>query len=438
MNKTKRWLLSPEVLIWFQIYYNIFVKFFIHDLGLPSALNYVTDVITLLMICHLLNRLHFHHNIELHLLLIILLMIIYIAGGIISVFYNRSELLLLLWSIRNVGRFFVWFICVAVFMKPDNLEKHFRVMERIMVINFFLMLFQYIFLGYRSDYLNGIFGHYVGGNSAVNTFAVILTIENVAYFFLRKRKIKEISLNIFFLCISCALNEIKFYFVELVVIVLTMVIFQLKRRMKRRIAGICISLFAFANASAVAGYQILSVFYPGFKNFFQKDVFFNYLTRSYNSHTVIYHNGIPVMNRFTAFGIIKNNFLETMFQQAFGIGMGAGDYSSFFGGWFYQQYGETAYNGFLFPYILLENGIIGLFIFITIYLYIIYISTKKYNKKIYQEYALISGTTAVLGLMICIYNSALRIESSGYLFYTVLALTFIKFSKGTYYAKTNH
>ena len=93
-------------LIFLQIIYNCFVKYLIVDLGLPSLLNYFTDLITLLLFYMTLKKLNFHiprknNAINVSLLLLLCMTLSFIA--------DISSISLYVWSLRNIFRFYVFF-----------------------------------------------------------------------------------------------------------------------------------------------------------------------------------------------------------------------------------------------------------------------------------------------------------------------------------------
>lgn len=116
------------------------------------------------------------------------------------------------------------------------------------------------------------------------------------------------------------------------------------------------------------GGAIFLYLYPGFSEKLSLEYMIYYSTRSYNSSKIIYHEGIPVSNRLTVFGIVDHYFLESALQKILGIGMGAADIAAFIPNPFYIKYSAIAYNAFLFGLILLENGYVGLIIYLFVYI----------------------------------------------------------------------
>ncbi len=415
--------MSAVGLIEFQLYYNIIVKFLISDLNFPTYFNYVTDVITLILLIKLIGNQYW----SIDDIKVVCFMLLFFVTGIIVSAINGISFVLILWGIRNHGRFFVWIIIASKFLDLKAIDKIFKNLNYFIIINLFVMLYQYIYLGIRDDYLNGFFGTYSGGNSAINTICVILTSENIAAFFSKRRGILKTGFFLSIICITCAVNEIKFYFVELIAIILILFVLVNDKKVSISIVKKCLGILLFGLTLTIIGYQILSTFYPGFRKFFQVDILLDYLTRSYNSSKVLYINGIPISNRLTAYSIVIEYFLIDLWKLLFGLGTGSFEYSVFFESALHKRYGGIAISGYLYPHVLIENGLLGVLLFLGLYL-LIFIKCKKlldrYPGKSY--YLLIAGITAIVGIIINIYNSALRIESSGYLFYTVIAISLSK------------
>lgn len=413
--------ITTSNIIIFQIYFNIILKFLTVDLRMPSAISYFSDMVTLLLMCCLLSKNRKINRIEQKVLLILFLFFI---EGALSALFNGVSPVLFLWSVRNQMRFYIWIFIVIFLFDCSKIDKLFQGLNRLAIINLLIMIFQYLFFNLRGDYLNGVFGSYAGGNSALNTFCVILTIENVAALLIGKRKVKKVAIAILSMCIMCAMNELKFYYIELVIVIIFFIAFFMQRKIQKKTWKRLIFISVSGLLLAIIGYKALVYFYPGFYNFFEKEVFLDYVTRSYNSSTVLYINGIPVSNRFTAYNIVIKYFLNSTTKLLFGIGMGASEYSTYFSSAFHKKYGDIAISGYQLPQVLLENGIIGLCILVFFYLFIYKIMNMEYKRIITTKRYLfmISGITAVIGLFICVYNSALRIETSGYLYYTMIAL----------------
>lgn len=417
--------LTPSRLIIFQVYYNIIVKFLITDLGLPSVLNYISDVITIVLVCKFFSS---KRGLKIQELRIIKgLCILYYCIFILLSFAESVTPILVAWSLRNNLRFIFWIFIVSRFLKQKEIDDLFSSLNSLIFINLIVMGIQYILLGLRDDRLNGLFGSYIGGNSAVNTFAVILTCENIAAYLTKRRKITRTIINIMALCITCALNELKYYFLELVIIVLIFVVNEVKCNGTVKAFQRVIKILIGGAFLSIVGCYVLLHFYPGFSSFIKKEVFMDYLTRSYNSSDLIYVNGIPISNRFTIYGTIVKYFLTSPFKIIFGNGLGSAEYNAFFESVFWDKYQLIGTNNYCFSHIFLETGILGCCIYLLMFMITIKASWKESANKPIRYYCLISLGCAVMGILMNFYNSALKIESSGYMFFLGFSLAYCRY-----------
>lgn len=419
-QKTK---LTAEGLIVFQIYYNIICKFIIWDLGFPAYINYFSDLITVILIIYLVKSKN-HNKARKEVRFVYRCVVLYYLLFIPFSLLSGVSPILSLWSLRNNLRFYIWIIITACFLKRKNVDKLFSNLNLFIVVNLMVIIVQFVVLGLRDDRLNGLFGSYVGGNAAVNTFSIIMTCENISAYFNERRKLKRTIVNILLICVTCAMNELKYYFVELLIIVLAFVLNQMKYKDNTKAFGRAVKILVGGTTLVLTGYFILLKFYPGFRNFFEREVLLDYLTRSYNSSDLIYEKGIPISNRFTIYNTIQHYFLNSPLKFLFGLGLGTAEYTAFFESDFFSNYKMIGVNNYSYSHTFLETGFVGVIIVTCIYLYIAIYSWKKSKIESIRYYCLISFGCAITGILMNAYNSALRIESSGYIFFTAMSLTF--------------
>lgn len=416
--------ITAKKLVYFQVFFNIFSKFLIYDMGFPAIINYISDVITVLLLIDLVYKKKKFTKNEVWLLGCTLL---FFFIGVISAIINVVNPILIIWAIRNNARFILWIFIVSNCFESNDYKKLFNTLNKLLLPNFILMVFQYLVMGYRDDLLNGFFGSYNGGNSALNTFFVVLTSFNIASYLLDRTVRKKSIYCVILMALMSALNEIKLYYVELIIIVAVISLINLLARKDRKSLTMMVRTALLFGILCIIGMKALFYFYPGFRTLLQSEVMLNYLTRSYNSSGVLFINGIPIANRLTAYSIVCQFFLTSRSKFLFGIGLGANEYSSFFTGAFHEMYGKIAIDAYLLPNILLETGVIGASLYILLFLLVLGMSYKLLKKrKGASIYGLVSASLAILAIVINIYNSALKIESSGYLMYTMLAIPFLK------------
>ena len=136
------------------------------------------------------------------------------------------------------------------------------------------------------------------------------------------------------------------------------------------------------------------------------------------------------MNRLSSIIIIPNYFFNSLGNFIMGIGFGATETSTIpiFTSGFSLVYGDTNNQGYSSAYLLLELGYVGVLLYFGIFLSVMYYSIKQIKKRNDgSSNAIYSFGIAIafLAIVLCFYNSALRIETSGYLLFAALAVPFM-------------
>lgn len=412
------------------ILFCIIVEFLIRDIGLPNEIRYISDFAVLVVLfCVLLDRKGIvKERKDTFSASAGVIVAAFVVWASISALFNFVPLALYVWALRNTVRFLLFFYLCALIYSFDDWKKLMTWLSLFVVVNSLFMVYQYFALGVRQDYLNGLLGTYVGGNSALNTVYIIVTAWLASNLISGKMNLKDVIAPYAAMLLASALNELKFYYVEFVAILLICALASpANRRNVLKSVGVVLgALFVF-----LVGTQLLFVFYPSFQNFFTIDSLEDYLfASSYNSNEQLLVNGVPVMNRLSSIGIIPEYFFDGVSDYLMGIGFGATETSSisFFSSSFFQIYGETNYLGYSSAYLLLELGFVGLFLYFCIFISVIRFCTKS-NKRQRSGTAdsvySFAITLAILAFFICFYNSSLRIETSGYIFFAALAVPFM-------------
>ncbi len=412
MNKK----INLKYLIYFQIIYNCFIKFFISDFHFPSILNYVTDFVSILIFLGIMINLKRNKNkrikIESSVIIISLIII-----NIISLILNLYSPLLFFWGFRNVYRFFMFFIsCVYILSKEDYI-KILEILEKIFIINFFICIYEFVVKGVKFDNLGGLFGNNtIGGNGPLNVLMIIVTAYVLISFVNSIKTLKEVGIIILMNVLIASLAELKMYYFELIILVLLIFLF-VKKNIKFFIAillGVILVSYAL---------NIYTKLYPNNAGFLSVDFFMDYTANStYGSSTDI--------NRLTALTMINERFFDSAKEFLFGIGLGNADTSQFaiFNSKFYNMHGQTfKYNWFMHAFVLIEMGWSGLILYFAFLISIAIICIKY--KKIYtnKEENLLLNIGLIIAIFSCIlmvYNQSLRVESMGYAIFLFLAIPY--------------
>lgn len=418
-----------RVILVFIAPFSFLQKYLSVTFGLPTAFSYITDFLLLLSFAfycldhNSLNASAANCNNQ-----VVRTMGMFVVFALFTALVHLVSPFTFLWAIRNTCRFFLYFYLVCKLLSKKDIENIFHFLNVFVTINTLIIIYQYFAIGLRMDYLNGLVGSYAGGNAVLNMVMCALTIWHVSRYVAGLTAFRSLVIPILSMLITSALNETKIYFFELLLIglICALVTTDSKTCLKA-LFFIFILMFA-----SYIGLQFFLVLYPGFKGFLSPEFLQDYLfERSYNSSELLFWNGVPIMNRFSSFSIISESFLDGAFELLSGLGFGACEHSSFplFDTAFYRLYGETNYMGYSTAYIFLETGAIGLVLYLSIF-FSAAVSAFKL-KETASQFGLgklipAFGVAASAILIItCFYNSSLRIETSGYLAFLLLAVPFI-------------
>ena len=409
---------ASEWAVAFVFFLPFFQAFFAEFLGLPDILKFLADVALFFLLVKivLISR-----QIQIGKFLYPFLFLIGIFIGYVTVTYfmNYQSVFYYIWGLRNYFRFYLAFVCYVIFLPWDNVQTWFKVLDRLYVINFFVVMVQF-FMGYRQDFLGGIFGISKGCNGGVLVFLTVV-LTKVILDFMRNEgsTIKCLVFSSMGLLIS-ALSELKFFFVIFIGI-LIMATVMTKSSVKK-------TLFLFFGVVLIIVLStLLSVLYDDFSDFLSiKNLWNSLINPNYATDEDV--------GRMTAIPIISERFLPNFMDKLLGIGIGNADSSSIgiFNTPFYDMYGDLHYAIFLYAFLYLETGIIGLSLY-TLFFVIAFVTsfylykTKKGAETICQL-AMIFSVSCIAFMF---YNVALRSEMAAYLAFFVLALPLISAGETT-------
>ncbi len=336
------------------------------------------------------------------------------AYAIIGGLFQLQSPFYLLWGIRNNFRFYVFFAAVVCFLKNDEKERYMECLDVLFWINAGISVVQYFVLDHNGDNLGGLFGVLAGANGYTNIFLVIYLAKTLLWHFNNREKMLSAYSKIGICLVIAALAELKFFFVEAAVIIAMTVVFA-------RISFRKIIMAVFVVVALLVGANFLGKLFPEFMDFFEWENLKGLIT-------VKTYATANDLGRFTAIPTISGTIMDSSWQRAFGFGLGNCDYAaySFLQTPFYLQYEYLHYMWFSTAFVFLEMGWVGLIFFFGFF-GVVYLRTNKLRKQGGENevYCQLAMVTAVVCVMIGIYNSSLRSES-GYLAYFIMALPFVR------------
>lgn len=342
------------------------------------------------------------------------LVVVFFIYTLIGYFINYQSVFYYFWGLRNNFRFYVAFIIFIIFLTEENAESILKLFDILFWINFLVCLFQFFVLGYKQDYLGGLFGTEKGCNSYINIFFCIIIIKSLVYFLSKKERLLSFLLKCAAAVLIAALSELKFFFIEFIAIVCLSV---LVTSFTWRKLVIIVSSFL----GILVGIILLVRIFPEFADIFSISDLLK-IASSEKGYT-----GRGDLNRFTVIPVISKNILTEIHEQLIGMGLGNCDLSSMdiFNTPFYNNYSHLNYNWFSVAFWFLETGYIGLLMFFAFFI-ICFFLAKGYVKKgnANKEFCQIAMIMSMICCLIAVYNSSLRTEA-GYMAYFVLSLPFI-------------
>lgn len=389
-------------------------------LGLPYAIRYVLDITWVLLFVFMIYGNGFAQRGIRRISLWILLFLI-MTLAVLPVQYQSP--LYYLWGLRNNFRFYVAFFAFAVFLKADEIEDSLKWFDVLFWINIAVSIVQYFQYELRQDNLGGLFGSETGVNGFTNIFFLIVLTKSIVFYLERKEKVWNLVLKSVAALFVAALAEMKFFFVEfLLVIVLAVLFTNFTWRKLLVILGGGVAIVGFA--------ALLTTVFPHWGQWFALEWFLE------TAMSDVGYTGSGDLNRLTAISQINELWLKHWTQRIFGKGLGNCDTASFaaFNTPFFKQHGDMHYNWMSHAMIYLETGYFGLIFFFGFFV-MTYLGIRRIEKRStgkVKTYCRMSRIVTVMCPIIALYNASLRGEAA-YMVYFLLAIPFTleRHSSGT-------
>lgn len=404
----KEWLVLCALMLPFLFF------FFVELCQLPSAVKYIIDVLWIfLLLLMLLSRAKLPNRQS---KIIALLLGLFSGLTLIGFVLEFQSPLYYLWGIRNNIRFFVLFIACVMYLSKEGADSFLRLMDKLFYINFAVTIYQFTVMRIHQDNLGGIFGVEKGCNGYTNIFLLIVVIWHVLHYMNGKENFTPCMVKVLISLLIAALAELKIFFVEFVLVVVLATL--ITKFSARKLWIIVIGAIGF-----LIGLEIINNLFPYFANWFKMAEIIELLTSKTG-----YTNSNDI-NRLTFYPIIMERFLDTWPRKLFGLGLGNCDYAEgydFLTTPFYIMNRNLHYEWFSSAFLLLETGIIGLGLYLWIFVQI-YFGARQREKKGLADptFCQMARIMAIMCPILVIYNGSLRTEA-GYMVYFVLALPFLK------------
>lgn len=406
--------LLPKYLVLFQLIYICFVQLLI-GAGLPSSLTLLCDVVNVLLFICLVR--YFGKTMEAvdrFKPFFVLNFLFFFLGSVVALLCD-GNIIQWAWSIRNFGRFVVFFTAVLVFIDKNDFKLIKKAAYVIEHISFVLCAYQFFVKKLKGDFIGGVFGTNHGvANTWLNVFLIIVFALALTDWLCSGKggiRLMVIGLECMFIAV---VGELKFFFIEMVLIAVMSFVLARKtfKSSKKMMAVVALGMVLL-----IISVPIMYSLFPFFRDFFNVKTVVKTASDSYT--------GTGDLGRTTAvIDIAGKIFGGDPFKVLFGIGLGNGEYSErqkIFQSAFYLKYKLSSYNWFTDAIVMVQNGLIGIALYVSGFFYIIWKLFMKYRDDKSNNTVITSLMIAILCLALFVYNISLNCDVA-YLLYAILAI----------------
>ncbi len=377
---------------------------------MPPLVKYTIDVAWVLAISILFLRKKL--TLDRKLIPFLIYIGVFLLYTIVFYILNFQSPIYFLWGFRNNFRFYFAFVLFCIFFYDEDVKFCLKFIDVMFYINTVVSFIQFFLLGYKWDYLGGIFGTETGCNASSLILFTIVVAKSVLQYMNKQEKLWLCVFKCLLTLVLAAMAELKFYFVVFVVVLILAALFTTMSFRKLFIIITASVLLLFASG-------LLTILFGESSTLSLERIITLATAENYSSH--------EDLGRFTAIPTIANTILVNPMDQLFGMGLGNCDTSSFdiCNTPFFQTHSDLNYTWFSSAFLFLEVGYVGLaiflFFFVICFVFAWNTSRKPESNKIHCQLSMI---ICVFCVMLTFYNCSLRLESA-YLIYFVLALPLI-------------
>lgn len=398
-----------EIFVFAIFFFPFVMAFLLEFLKLPPFLKYVADAMYLGgVLIAVSGRNAFIRKKHAPFVLFTVALLIY---TLLVYLLNFQSPLYYLWGVRNTFRFYAAFMLFAVTVEQEDAEGCLKFMDAMFWINAVVSFFQFFVLGYRQDFLGGIFGVEKGCNSYTVIFFAIVLTKSLLNFMNGQESVRLCLLKCGVALVIAAMAELKFFFILFVVVLLLCTV---------------MTRFSFRKALVLAGAGLLLMLSGQLLPLIFGE---NRALTVENIREIIFSSNYATakdLGRFTAIPTIAKNILTSPWERIFGLGLGNCDTSSFemFNSEFYRSHSYLNYNWFSSAFLFLETGIIGLAAYLTFFAVCFVLARRQIKKGANELFCRIGMVMSVVCAVLVFYNSSLRTEIA-YMAFFALALPFM-------------
>lgn len=382
-------------------------------LGLPYGIRYLLDVVWVLLLVYLLRFRASVNWRKVGMLAVWVTAFLACTAFVYPVQYQ--SVLYYLWGLRNNFRFYAAFFAFAAFLTREDAQSYEAFFDKLFWLNAGVTVVQYFVLGIQGDHLGGIFGTASGVNGYTNIFFLVVLSRCLVRYLEKREEAALCAAKCLTAVVIAALAELKFFYVELpVLLALAVLVTEFTWRKFWVILG--------GGGAVLAGAALLAVCFPQYDGWFSPEWMLEVASsdRGYTSS--------GDLNRLTAIAGINGLWLKHWSQRIFGMGLGNCETSAFalLNTPFYRSYGHMHYSWMSHAFLYLETGWVGLGFYFGFFL-LVYRKAYRLEKTCSpgeKTGCRVARIMAVCCLLLSVYNSSLRAEPA-YMVYFTLAVPFM-------------
>lgn len=401
-----------QILVWVLFGGPFLMAPLIQFLRLPDAVKYSMDLAWTFLLLTMLTRKK--RKIDLVTRQFLHWIICFFLLTAINYAFHYQSILYYMWGFRNNFRGYVLFFAVIYYFSEEDVNEGIELLNLLFYINAGFMIIQFFIFGYKQDNLGGIFGVESGCNGYINLFFCISLVISYVKYAENKMKFHKFLLEIILMLILAALAELKFFYVEFVIII-TIGTLCTKFSWKKFIVILS------ALIAVIVGYSVFVKVFP--------DIDLSVLGLYEYASSDSGYTSSNDLNRLFFMETINQRFLPGIINRLFGMGLGNCDYATgieFLTSPFFVKYESLHYGWMSTTFMYLENGWLGLICFFGFFIFVAINSLRIAKKPNYNRvFCLISALCCVAALLNGFYNISLRIES-GYMLYFIIAIPWCK------------
>lgn len=405
-------VVTTSTMIWMILIIASFGGLFISTFHVSNFVYYCADALNLLLLFFTCRKIQRDHSINDTRPLIIIFWL-YVLSTFVGIIGNGVPFVLALWGVRNVFRFVVFFISCVFLLEMEDILAFESILTKIYFINAILVAAQYFIFGFKGDYVGGIFGTIQGCNLSLTIFLNISLAYFISNYLYGLIKLWNFGIYAIIYFLIASLSETKGNYVFFVLIVVVGI--AVTKKSLKTIGITIVAMFAL-----ILGAYFLNRYFPGSLDFLLDWNEANaYMDASYfGTETFTRNATLSTANKLF--------FKDNLWLYIFGYGMGACETSSYFESSFHQQYGYMNYRQYGSSMTVLQNGYVGLILYLLFFAVIFIISLRKEAKLIERRAKAIMSATCCIAVFAIVdsFYASLYIDAA-YCLYFTLAIPFI-------------